>query len=60
MRPNFRHYSRSPRCQTLLDPLDSDDPPSTSKKVGGCQILLKIKRKIVFNACCRINNLPTL
>jgi hypothetical protein len=45
--PNFRHYSCSPRCQTQPDPLDSEDPPSTSRKVDECQILLKKKEKLL-------------
>jgi hypothetical protein len=44
MSPNFHHSSRSPRCQTP-DPLDSKDPPSTSRKVVGCQILLKKEKE---------------
>jgi hypothetical protein len=45
--PNIHHYSRSPHCQTQPDPLDSEDPPSTSRKVDGCQILLKKKEKLL-------------
>jgi hypothetical protein len=60
MRPNFC-YSHSPNCQTQLGPPDSEDPPSTSRKVDGCQILLKkIERKIAHSAGCRINDLSTL
>jgi hypothetical protein len=42
--PNFR-YSRFPRCQTQSDPLDSEDLPSTSKKLDAYQILLKKEKE---------------
>jgi hypothetical protein len=47
MNPNFHHYSRSPHCQTQPDPLDSEDPPSTSRKVDRCPILLKNRKKLL-------------
>jgi hypothetical protein len=57
---NFRHSAHSPCCQTP-GPLDSEDLPSTCRKVDGCQILLKkIERKIALSAGCRINGLPML
>jgi hypothetical protein len=46
MSPNFHHYSYSPHCQRQRDPLDSEDLPSTSRKVDGCQILFKNRKKI--------------
>jgi hypothetical protein len=61
MNPNFYHSARSPYCQTQPKPLESEDPPSTSRNVDVCQILLKkIERKIDLTAGCRINGLPTL
>jgi hypothetical protein len=41
MSPNFHYFACSPRCQTQPIPLDFVDPPSTSRNVDGCQILLK-------------------
>jgi hypothetical protein len=38
---NFRHSACSPHCQMQPDPLDSKEPPSTSRKEDVCQILLK-------------------
>jgi hypothetical protein len=60
MSPNLHHSACSPRCQTQLEPVDSKDLPSTSRKVDGCQILFKIERKIALGAGCRINGLPML
>jgi hypothetical protein len=58
---NFCHSACSPRCQTQPEPLDYEDPPSTSRKVDVRQILLKkIERKIALSAGCRIKSLPTL
>jgi hypothetical protein len=56
---NFCHSACSPHCQTP-DPLDYENPLSTSKKVDVCQILLKIEAKIALSAGCRTNGLPTL
>jgi hypothetical protein len=55
---NFHHSIHSPRCETQADPLDSEDLPSISRKVYGCQILLKIERKIALSEGCRMNGLP--
>jgi hypothetical protein len=61
MSPNFCHYSHSLHFQTQLDPLDSEDPSSTSRKVDGVQILLKkIQRKIALIVGCRINSAACL
>jgi hypothetical protein len=46
---NFHHSAHSPRCKIQHEPLDSEDLPSTSRKVDGCQILLKIERKIALS-----------
>jgi hypothetical protein len=60
MSPNFRHSARSPHCQTQPEPLEPEDSPSTSRKLDGCQILLKIEREIALSVGCRIISLLTL
>jgi hypothetical protein len=54
MSPNFCHSTCSPRCQTQPEPLDSEDPPSTSRKVDVCQILLKNRKKNCYQ--CGLQN----
>jgi hypothetical protein len=56
MIPNL-HHSSSPHCQTQPGLLDSEDLPSTSRKVDRCQILLKIEIKIALSVGCRIKGL---
>jgi hypothetical protein len=42
--PNFIH-SHFSHCQTQSEPLDCEDPPSTTRKMDACQILLKNRKK---------------
>jgi hypothetical protein len=44
MSPNFL-YSCFPHCQTQSEPLESEDPLSTSRNLDVCQILLKNRKK---------------
>jgi hypothetical protein len=59
MSPDF-HHSHFPHCKTQPDALDSEDLPSTSRKLDVCQILLKIERTIALSVGCRINDLATI